>query len=343
MVIRELNGAPSVFVAYGRAAAPEGAVVALVHGNAEGERANRMLLRAVFTAAGTSLVLMLLISQFVARRVTRPLQQLAEFAAHVHTAQEPGRAPEGTDEVGQLGVAFNQMLERLDQASAALLRSEKLSLAGLFATRVAHDVRNPLSSIKMQTQLLHAAEPVGSDAHAMTADILEDITQVEFVVQDLLDLARPDRLQRGPAQINQVLERVVRQITPQCRHRQLTLTVDLAPGLPELSLDTARLTQALLNVANNATEAMRAGGTLGIRSRLGDGGRVVVVDVEDDGVGVDAATLARAFDPFVTTKPGGIGLGLVNARSTIEGHGGTISLGRRQPSGTRVTMTLPVA
>ena len=343
VAIRELPGQPLVFVAYGRAVAPEGVVVALVHENTEVDRANSMLLRAVLTAAGVSLLVMLLISQAVARRVTRPIEQLSGFAAAVHTAQEPGRAPESEDEVGRLGRAFNQMLERLDQTSAALLRSEKLSLAGLFATRVAHDVRNPLSSIKMQTQLLHDAQAKGTEGWEMTAAILEDIAQVEFVVKDLLDLARPDRLQREPASVNDVLERVVRQITPQCRHRQLAISVDLANGLPKLSLDIGRLTQALLNVANNATEAMRGGGTLVIRSGMGEAGRSVVIDVEDDGVGVDADTLERAFDPFVTTKPGGIGLGLVNARSTIEGHGGTIVLGRRQPSGTRVRMTLPVA
>ena len=109
-----------------------------------------------------------------------------------------------------------------------------------------------------------------------------------------------------------------------------------------MSLDAGRLTHALLNVALNATEALREGGTLTITSARSGAGDVRIV-VDDDGVGIDAAQTTRVFDPFVTTKPGGVGLGLVNARAAIESHGGTITLAPRQPAGTRVTIHLPVS
>jgi signal transduction histidine kinase len=114
----------------------------------------------------------------------------------------------------------------------------------------------------------------------------------------------------------------------------------LAPDLPTMSLDPDRLTHALLNVVLNATEALREGGTLTVTSARSGAGDVLVV-VDDDGVGIDAAAAARVFDPFVTTKPGGVGLGLVNAKAAIESHGGTITLAPRQPAGTRVTIRLP--
>ena len=108
-------------------------------------------------------------------------------------------------------------------------------------------------------------------------------------------------------------------------------------------LDPDRLTQAFLNIVVNATEALREGGTLDVSSRLSPDGDSVIVEVDDDGVGLDDQSASRAFDPFVTTKPGGVGLGLVNAKAAVVGHGGTIALMPRRPTGTRVIVTLPLA
>jgi signal transduction histidine kinase len=338
--VLELSGDASYFVAYRPVEGQPDVVVALLHEKTEVDRANRMLMRTILGAAALSLVLMLVVSQFVARRVTAPITRLAEFAQTVSPAKSRARAESGPDEVGRLGAAFNDMLERLDASQAALVKSEKLSLAGLFAAGVAHDVRNPLSSIKMQTQLLNAQAAPGSEAKQMTEAMLLDIAQVEFVVKDLLEVARPGELRREPHHVNAVLEGVIRQITPQCRHRRIRLTEDLARDLPVLSIDPDRLTQAFLNVAVNATEALREDGTLHFSSRLSAG--QVIVEIDDDGAGLKPEDAARVFDPFVTSKPGGVGLGLVNARATIESHGGTIALAPRLPRGTRAVITLPV-
>ena len=340
--VAELPGKPAVYVAYRKVAGQPDMIVALLHENTEVESANRLMLRVLVGTAAASLLFMILVSEVVARRVTAPIVRLAAFAQAVSTSQSSGRAESGSDEVGRLGAAFNGMLERLDQAQSAVVKSEKLSLAGLLAARVAHDVRNPLSSIKMQTQLLRAEFEPGSDARDMTEAMLQDISQVEFVVKGLLDVARPGQLERVRCQLNGVLRGVIRQITPQCRHRHITLRTSLADRIPAMWLDPDRLVQAFLNVVVNATEALREGGTLEISTRLDPAGKTVVVQVDDDGIGLDSKASARLFDPFVTTKPGGVGLGLVNARATVENHGGTITLVPRTPSGTRATITLPI-
>lgn len=341
-LVVELPGEPSVFAAYRQVVGEADTYVALLHENTEVERANEMLTRTIVGTAVFSLVAMLVVSQFVARRVTAPITRLAAFAQDVSTSEPRGRAEAGTDEVGRLGHAFNDMLERLDQAQSALVKAEKLSLAGLLAARVAHDVRNPLSAMKMQAQMLDAQLAPGSEGQEMTQAMLHDISQVEFVVKGLLELGRPSELRRVPCRLNDVVEGVIRQITPQCRHRHITLCQHLAPMLPEMRLDTGRLTQALLNVVVNATEALREGGTLTVSSRLASDGRHAIVEVEDDGVGLQPEAVGKLFDPFVTTKPGGVGLGLMNARAAVESHGGTIRLEPRQPAGTRVCITLPV-
>jgi signal transduction histidine kinase len=340
-IVVELAGDPAVFASYRGVGAQPGTVVAVLKDTRDVERANKTLRNTIVGAAVLSLIVMIGAGQLVARRVTAPIARLAAFAEHVSASQLRDRAATGDDEVGRLGAAFNGMLERLDAAQAAVVSAEKLGLAGLMAARVAHDVRNPLSSIKMQTQMLNATLAPGSEPREMTEAMLNDINQVEFVVGGLLEVANPRGLQRSPQRLNDIIEGVIRQVAPQCRHRQITVERRLAPDLPAMSLDPDRLTHALMNVVLNATEALREGGTLTIASAMSGAGDALVV-VDDDGVGIDAAAAAHVFDPFVTTKPGGVGLGLVNAKAAIESHGGTITLAPRQPAGTRVTIRLPV-
>jgi two-component system sensor histidine kinase HydH len=115
----------------------------------------------------------------------------------------------------------------------------------------------------------------------------------------------------------------------------------LGENLPSIQLDANRFKQALLNVLVNAAEAMPAqGGTLTVATRTSDS--MLALDVSDDGAGVDPAVLDRVFDPFVSTKREGVGLGLVNTKAVVESHGGTISLTSRQPKGTCVTMRFPL-
>lgn len=340
-LVVELAGPPAVFASYRGVNNQPGTIVAVLKDTRDVERANATLRNTIVGAAAISLIVMIGAGQLVARQVTAPIGRLAAFAERVSTSHPNERAAAGDDEVGRLGAAFNGMLGRLDAAQAAVVSAEKLGLAGLMAARVAHDVRNPLSSIKMQTQLLNASLTPGSESREMTEAMLHDISQVELVVGGLLEVARPRGLQTSPQRLNDVIEGVLRQVAPQCRHRQITVERRLASDLPVMPLDADRLTHALMNVVINATEALREGGTLTVTSARSGAGDVLVV-VDDDGVGIDAATAVRVFDPFVTTKPGGVGLGLVNAKAAIESHGGTITLAPRQPAGTRATIRLPL-
>lgn len=339
-VVLALPGEPAMYASYRGVDGQPGTVISLVKDARDVEGAIATLRDVLIGAAIVSLIVIIGAGQLVARQVTAPIVRLAAFAERVSASEHRERAAVGDDEVGRLGASFNGMLERLDAAQSAIVSAEKLGLAGLMAARVAHDVRNPLSSIKMQTQLLNASLAPGSESREMTEAMLHDISQVELVVGGLLEVARPRGLQRSMQSLNEIIESVIRQVTPQCRHRQIKVERRLAADLPAMSLDGERLTHALLNVVLNAAEALREGGTLSVTSARSGAGDVIVV-VDDDGVGIDAAQATRVFDPFVTTKPGGVGLGLVNARAAIESHGGTITLAPRQPVGTRVTIRLP--
>jgi signal transduction histidine kinase len=248
----------------------------------------------------------------------------------------------GDDEVGRLGLAFNEMLDRLEQSQQALVRSEKLGLAGLMAAQVAHDIRNPLSSIKMQTQIVRGRLPKGADEEAALGAVLHDIAQVESVIQDLLELARPGVMRIEPTDINAVVRDVLQQLGPQLTHRKIVVGLRLAEGLPRIPLDVVRFKRALVNILVNASDALPTGGDVEVMTRTGADNETIEIEVADDGPGIDPAVLDKVFDPFVSTKRDGIGLGLVNVQSVVQSHGGSITLTPRQPHGTRAVIRLPV-
>jgi signal transduction histidine kinase len=290
-----------------------------------------------------SVLVMVLVSQVVTRRVTAPLDALVAFARDVSPGGSTRRAAVGGDEVGRLAAAFNDMLDRLDRSRDALVRSEKLALAGLMAARVAHDVRNPLSSMKIQAQLLGSCLGDQVQGRKLLDAVLRDILQLESVVRDLIELARPGELQRQPVSMDVVVDDVLQQLSAQLSYRKIAVDATTPGGLPLVDLDVGRFRQALLNLIGNAADAMPTGGTLTVSTTIGENSSAVVLDICDDGIGIDPSIRERLFDPFVSTKRDGVGLGLVNAKAVVESHGGTLELTARAPKGTRARIVLPAS
>lgn len=328
------------YVSYRAVVDRPGVVAAVVLESEESAAAVSVMSRTVLLAALSSVLALIIVSQLVARRVTAPLDDLVRFT-HDVAAGVRGRARDGGDEVGRLGRAFNDMLDRLDASQSALVRSEKLGLAGLMAARIAHDIRNPLASMKINMQLLEPALKNDDQKASIARAVLVDIGQVEAVIRDLIELARPSQLRRVPVDLNAVIRTTIRQLEPQLTHRKVRPALHLPDRLPLVMIDTERFSQALTNVIINASDAMTTGGALEISVRAESG--TVIVDVDDEGTGIDPALADRVFDPFVSSKPEGVGLGLVNARAVVEGHGGRITLAPRQPRGTRARIVLPTS
>lgn len=329
----------SCFVAYAHVMGVPDLSVAVFAGRSDDDPLLRALVNAIWIAGITGVVLLVGISQALARVVSAPIQRLVDFAG-VAAPEDTRRAEEGSDEVGRLGAAFNAMLDRLDEKRSELMRTEKLAVAGLMAARVAHDVRNPLSSIKMQCQVLRAqATPASEDAEVL-AGILRDIDRLDAVVTDLVMSAKPQAAALAPVQLSAMIAAAVDSVRSHLTHRQIGVTVESSADVQVLA-DAARLPRALVNILTNAAEATRPGGA--IRVALRTDGAMGVIEIADDGVGIDPALIDRVFDPFVTGKPDGIGLGLLNARDIVESHGGQVALAPGAPRGTVVTIRLPVA
>ena len=337
--VHEIACAHPCFVYYKPVLDRPGTTVAIVAEATESASAVAAVARTIVMAALASLVVLVIVSQVVARRVTAPIDDLVHFSQEVG-AGTSRRAKEGDDDVGRLGRAFNQMLDRLDESKAAKVRNEKLALTGLFAARVAHDIRNPLASMKINTQMLEAAVKRDPKNAALVNATLHDISQVESVIRDLIELARPGELRLVPADVNAVIRAVIRQLDARLTHRKVVTNMILPDRLPQAMLDPERFSQVLTNVFVNAIDAMPSGGTLTVSTRTT--GTELIIEVDDDGVGIDPGMVTRVFDPFVSTKPEGVGLGLVNAKAVVEGHGGRVELTPRQPRGTRAKIVLPV-
>jgi len=288
-------------------------------------------------------VLISLISHLLTRTITAPLQRLANASKKLATGDWNAMLKSASrDEVGDLATSLNEMALELQHSEKKLLRSEKLSMTGFLAARVAHDIRNPLFSIKMRAQMICDRLPADSVERASLEPVLKEIEQVEWVIQGLLDLASPAKLQREEASINDVLEDVLDSMREHLAHTGIEVEWTPDPQVPRSLLDRGRLKQVLWNLISNAAEAMPDGGVISAQTGFEKGSRSVIVEISDVGEGIDPENIEQVFDPFFTTKREGVGLGLVNARSLVEAHGGTLELSSRDDRGTRATIRLPI-
>ncbi len=319
------------------------AVLVVLKETSDVAQAKRAVTKPIVIIGIVMAVLISLTSHLVTRSITSPLQKLALASKKLAAGDWNAMVEiETSDEVGELAAALNEMARGLRRSEEKLLRSEKLSMTGYLAARVAHDIRNPLFSIKLRAQMICERLPADSGERASLEPILKDIEQVEWVVQGLLDLASPVKLDLEEASVNPVVEDVLASLADHLEHSRIKVEWKPDPDPPRIRIDPGRLKQALLNLVLNAAEAMPEGGILGARTGFVDDPESVVIEIWDIGMGIDERERDRLFDPFFTTKRDGVGLGLVNARSLVESHGGTLELLPRDGRGTRAVIRLPV-
>lgn len=250
----------------------------------------------------------------------------------------------------QLEQRVAERTRALALAQEDLVRKERLAVLGRLAGGVAHQIRNPLGAIKNAAYILErqlrdreatapaSADPPAKDDVSHAIEIIHDeVQRANQIITDLLDYARIRVPVRRLTSIAYVVEQAFgAQIVPAS-----ISVVRRLPELPSIAVDGDQLQGALFNLLRNAIEAMPEGGTLAIDAELREGN--VVVSVGDTGGGIPAEVRGRLFEPLVTTKPLGLGLGLVTARTLVEGQGGTIACVGTDECGTRFEITLPVA
>lgn len=226
---------------------------------------------------------------------------------------------------------------------AQRLRVQYNELAEL-AGSLAHEIKNPLSVIRMNMELLaedfaDAQTPEERRALAKIETVQKQCTRLENLLRDFLKFARLRDLELSPGCLNDVVDRVLTFFEPQAKQADIEFIRFLDPALPSIKLDEQTLHAALLNLVKNSLEAMPDGGQLLARTRLTRQG--VALDLIDTGCGMDSKTAMRMFETFFSTKNGGTGLGLPTARKIIEAHGGRISVQSEVGRGTQFTIEFP--
>jgi len=204
------------------------------------------------------------------------------------------------------------------------LERERSLLLEEMAPVLAHEVRNPLGSIKSAAQVLRS-EAVTEENRGLLDVIIEEVNRLNSVVTQFLNYARPHTLNLKLQDLNRVVEKALALIRANELSR-IVIVTDLPPELPPVPLDEERLIQVLLNITMNAIEAMPEGGTLSIRTSVvaGDGGEALSVAIGDTGRGIRKEDLKHIFKPFFTTRERGVGLGLAICQKIIRDHGGSI-------------------
>lgn len=231
-------------------------------------------------------------------------------------------------------------LSRIRALELEIKQKEKLAAVGILAAGVAHEVRNPLSSIKGYATYFSSLFDRQSDNKKAANIMAEEVDRVNRVISELLEFARPIQLELNKTRIFELVDKALRLIKYEADPADIKIISSVEPNLPEVEVDKDRLTQVLLNIFINAIQAMPSGGTLTVNVKTME--NRLQFEISDTGRGISAEDQANIFNPYFTTKKRGTGLGLAIAFKIIESHDGTITIESLKNKGTTFVISIPL-
>ncbi len=305
----------------------------------------------VWIAAGvgvTALLIGLILTSWISRRITRPIEELAEGARDVASGRWDRHIDiRGRDEVGQLAGAFNEMTHTLASQKERLVQAERVAAWRELARRLAHELRNPLFPLQITVENLQRARQLAPDQfqevfNESTATLKAELANLNAIVGRFSDFSKMPAPQFTRMRVNEALRDAMRLFEPQFNavgKPPVATELSFADGLPEVDADPDLLHKAFQNLILNALDAMPAGGTLTLRTSERDG--KVRIEITDTGKGLTPEECSRLFTPYYTTKQLGTGLGLAIVQSIVSDHQGTISVSSEEGRGTTFRIDLP--
>jgi two-component system sensor histidine kinase PilS (NtrC family) len=252
---------------------------------------------------------------------------------------------------GRGAICSFQDLTDIKRMEEQVRQADRLAAIGRLAAGLAHEIRNPIGSIRGSVEVLRGSlDPRGDDRRLMDI-VLRESDRLDAIIRDFLQFSRPPHLVRVPTDLSGMLDEILLMLSNQASIQgadatRVQIRREVAEPTVKADVDPAQMRQALWNLCLNAIEAMPQGGELrvGVRTVTPESGRSLVeITVEDTGVGITAAELTQVFEPFYTTKPQGTGLGLAIAHRIVEDHGGEIRVQSEPYRGSRFTISLPVS
>jgi two-component system, NtrC family, nitrogen regulation sensor histidine kinase NtrY len=311
-----------------------------------------LLKRQIWKTAGAvalaALMIGLLLSWWVSRRITRPVEELANGARKVASGRWDTQIDvQGNDEIGQLAGAFNEMTRTLATQKEKLVQTERVAAWRELARRLAHELRNPLFPLQITVENLQRARQLGPEQFQevfgeATSTLKAELTNLNTIVGRFSDFSKMPTPEFTRVNVNEALRSAVRLFEPQFTavgKPAITTEYFLSESLPEIDADPELLHRAFQNLVLNALDAMPAGGMLSIRSTERE--ETVRIEVSDTGKGLTPEECLRLFTPYYTTKLQGTGLGLAIVQSVVSDHHGTISVTSEEGRGATFRIDLP--
>lgn len=277
--------------------------------------------------------------------ILEPLRRLAMEA-------NPKTRPDGRNEVKALSRSIRVLIEDIDQTQSELeksrenlLQAEKMVVVGKLAAGMAHSIRNPLTSVKMRLFSLNRTLKLSSHQEEDFQVISEEILHIDGIVQSFLEFSRPPKLRMQDMSPSEVVDHVLRLLAHRLESYNVTVRLERSGFLPEVKADPERLKEVLVNIIENACEAMKGGGTMTIREEKGFDsglGAAALIHLSDSGPGIPESVRGKVFEPFFTTKEEGSGLGLSIAVRIMEEHGGRLDFRPGEERGAVFSVILPL-
>jgi signal transduction histidine kinase len=296
--------------------------------------------------AGTAILCVLFLAVLLAfvlvHHILGPVRRLALEAGN----------PDSDDEVKALSRSVRGLIEdfdftqtELERSREHLLQAEKMAVVGKLAAGMAHSIRNPLTSVKMRLFSLQRTLKLSSIQKDDLQVISEEIHHIDTIVQNFLDFSRPPKLKMQQVSPSEVVDLVLRLLEHRLELSNIQVRLYRQTPLPAILADPERLKEVLVNLLENACEAMVEGGSVMIYEEEAHEdvmGRSVVIRISDNGPGIPEAVRKKVFQPFFSTKEEGSGLGLSIAARIMEEHGGRLELMSQEEAGATFVITLPV-
>ncbi|MBW1995680.1 MAG: hypothetical protein JRI77_14745, partial [Deltaproteobacteria bacterium] len=237
-------------------------------------------------------------------------------------------------------------LREIKKLEEKVRRSEKLAAVGQLAAGLAHEIRNPLSSIRGFAQFFRHALRDRPKEREYAEIMIKEMDRINRVVTDLLSFANPKAAELKPTHVADLVNHVVRLAEADAKSKNITIQSQVDPGVGEVNLDAYQITQALLNLLLNSLKFVDSNGRVDLKAFQTEEGSRLVFQIEDNGPGIAQENMDKIFDPFFTTQETGTGLGLTIVHKIVENHRGDIDVDSPPPgktSGCRVTIRIPVS
>jgi signal transduction histidine kinase len=345
VVVRERVGALSPYLVAAMPLFEEGILtVPLTSRQQEIEDEIEALDRRVLLAALLFILAGAGIGYSMAERISDPVNRLTRATRRIARGDLDARvATTSSDELGRLVEDFNSMARDLQRQRAELERTNRLEAWAEMARQVAHEIKNPLTPIQLNAEHLrrvHAdrGEPLSPVLQDCVATILTQVRLLRQIASEFSSFASSPTARPTAVDVPELLDEVVSPYRGGLSER-IRFDLDVPADLPRVQIDRTLIARSLTNIVENALHAMPSAGTLGVSARAVD--HRVTIRISDTGVGMDPEALARAFEPYFSTKATGTGLGLPIAKRNVELTGGTIAVTSERDRGTTVELTLP--